>query len=102
MDLVESLGLHKNVLFAVLIEILEILMLDEGLLDAVGGAQALDGLHAIGDAAHFQMGDGRALAGMNILGGQHQIELAFLLYDIAFAHRAGDNRNHGKPLDCLG
>ena len=28
----------------------------------------------------------------------HEIELAVLLDDIAFAHRAGDNRNHGKPL----
>ena len=49
------------------------------------------------DAAHFQMGDGRALAGMDILRRQDEIELAFLLDDIAFAHRAGDNRNHGKP-----
>jgi hypothetical protein len=35
---------------------------------------------------------------MDILGSDHEIELAVLLQDIAFAHRAGDNRNHGKPL----
>src|ERR1700733_10592325 len=44
------------------------------------------------------MGDRRALAGMDILGRQHEIELALFLNDIAFAHGAGDNRNHGKPL----
>jgi hypothetical protein len=44
------------------------------------------------------MGDRRALAGMDILGPDHEIKLAVLFQDIAFAHRAGDNRNHGKPL----
>ncbi len=97
MDLVEGLRLHEHVLVAVLVQIVEILVLDEGLLDAVGGAQAFDGLHAVGNAAHFQMGDGGALAGMDVLRREHEIELAVLLEDIAFAHGAGDNRNHGKP-----
>jgi hypothetical protein len=35
---------------------------------------------------------------MDILGGDDEIKLAILLQDIAFAHRAGDNRNHGEPL----
>jgi hypothetical protein len=35
---------------------------------------------------------------MDVLGGDDEIELAVLLQDIAFAHGAGDNRNHGKPL----
>jgi hypothetical protein len=34
---------------------------------------------------------------MDIFSGEDEIELAVLLDDIAFAHRAGDNRNHGKP-----
>jgi hypothetical protein len=38
---------------------------------------------------------------MDILGRQHQVKLAFFLQDIAFAHGAGDNRNHGKPLLLL-
>jgi hypothetical protein len=42
------------------------------------------------------MGDGRALGGMDIFGGQDKVKLAFLLDNIAFAHRAGDNRNHGN------
>ena len=100
MHLVEGLRLHEHIVVAVLVEIVVIgLVLDEGLFDAVGGAQPLHGLHAVADAAHFQMGDGRALAGMDILGGQDEIELAVLLEDIAFAHGAGDNRNHGKPLE---
>jgi hypothetical protein len=36
---------------------------------------------------------------MDILGADYEIELAVLFQDIAFAHRAGDNRNHGKPLE---
>ena len=96
MQLVESLRLHEHILFAILVQILEVLVLHEGLFDAVGGAQAFYRLHAIADAAHFQMGDGRALAGMDVLGIDDQIELAVLLQDIAFAHGAGDNRNHGK------
>ena len=59
-------------------------------------------LHAVANAAHFQMGDGRALAGMEIFRLQDDIELAVLLDDIAFAHGAGDNRNHWGPLTWNG
>ena len=96
--LVEGFRLHEHITVAVLVEIIVVVVFDEGLFDTVGGAQAFHGLHPVADAAHFQMGNGRALAGMDILGGQDEIKLAVLLDDIAFAHRAGDNRNHGKPL----
>ena len=95
MDLVESLRVHEHVLIAVLIEIVEGAFVDERLFQRVGGLVALVDLHAVGDAAHLELGHRRALAGMDVLGGQHDVELAVLLDDVALADIAGDDGNHG-------
>src|ERR1700682_6412476 len=46
----------------VLIEIVEVVILDRRLLDLVGGLVALRNLHAVADAAHFDLADRGSLA----------------------------------------
>src|ERR1700682_3445910 len=75
----------------VLIEIVEVVILDRRLLDLVSGLVALRNLHAVADAAHFDLADRGSLAGMNVLGGQNHIKLAVLLDDVALANRTGDD-----------
>ena len=94
MDLIEGLRLHEHVVIAVLIQIIVGLVLDERLFEAVGGFVALVDLHAVGDAAHFELGHGRALAGMDVFCRQDDIKFAVFLDDVALADIAGDNRNH--------
>ena len=55
---------------------------DDGALDLLGGAVALRHLHAVGDAAHVELGDGRALAGVDVLGGENHIEPAVHIDDL--------------------
>ena len=66
-------------------------LLDIGALDLFGGAPALRDLHAVGDAAHVELGHRRALAGMDVLGGEDDVELAVLVDDLALAQRTGDD-----------
>ena len=67
-DLVVVLRVHEVVALAVLVEEAVLPVLDEGALDLLGGAVALGDLHAVGDAAHVDLGHRRALAGMNVFG----------------------------------
>src|ERR1700682_6680077 len=75
----------------VLIEIVEVVILDRRLLDLVGGLVALRNLHAVADAAHFDLADRGSLAGRNVLGGQNHVKLAVLLNNVALANRTGDD-----------
>ena len=68
MDLIEGIRLHEDVMLAILVEVIVPVLVDEGFLDRVGGLEALLHLHAVRNAPHFEMGDGRALARMNIFG----------------------------------
>ena len=77
--------------FAVVVEELMLAVLDMGALDLLGGLVALRGLHAVADAAHVDLGGRRALAGMEALGGQDDVELAVDIKNIALADGAGDN-----------
>ena len=94
MDLLVRLRVHEHEVIAVAVEVGVRALVDEGLFQRVRGLVALVDLHPVRDAAHFELGDGRALAGMNVLRRQHDIELAILLDDVALAHIARDNRNH--------
>jgi hypothetical protein len=76
--------------FAILIKERVLAVLDMGALDLLGGAVALGHLHAVGNAAHVELGDGRALAGMDVLGGQDHVELAVLVDDVAFTEGTGN------------
>ena len=66
-------------------------VLDEGALDLLGGPVALGDLHPVGDPAHVELGHRRALAGMDVLGRQDDVELAVDVDDVALAERAGDD-----------
>src|SRR5690606_38597519 len=57
-----------------------------------------DDIRAIGKAAQVDVGDGIALAGMDVLGRQNDVEIAVLLDDIAFAQRGGDDLDHYSSL----
>ncbi len=71
----------------VLEQVVVVLLVEVGALHLVGRAVALGHLHAVGDAAHFQMRDGRALAGMDVLGVDDDGELAVEIEHVALAHR---------------
>jgi hypothetical protein len=68
-----------------------------GALDAFGGLVALLGLHAVGNPAHIDLGRGRALAGMETLGIEDDIEFAFDLDDISLAELASDDLHGNNP-----
>ena len=98
--LVVGLRIHEMVAVAVLVEEGEFAVLDEGALDLLGGLVAVGGLHAVRNAAHVDLGRRRALAGMEALRGQNDIELAIVaLDDIALANRTCDDF-HVSFLDC--
>ena len=63
----------------------EVAVVDEGALDLFGGPPAFRHLHPVGDAAHVQLGHRGALAGVDVLGGEHHIELALHIDDGALA-----------------
>ena len=71
--------------------ILVLAVFDEGPLDLLGGLKAQRDLDPVGDPPHVHLGDGGALAGVDILGRDDHAELAVNLDDIAFSQRAGDD-----------
>ena len=75
----------------IFIQVIEIVILDGGLLDLVGGLVAFRNLHAIADPAHFDLADRSSLAGMDIFGGEDDVKPAVLLDDVALANRTGDD-----------
>ena len=93
-DLLEALGLHEIVAHLVFVEVVVLFLVEIGALDLIGRAVALADLHAVGDAAHVELGDGRALAGMDVLGVDDDGELAVEIEHIALAHRRGDHLAH--------
>ena len=86
-DLIVALRVHEVEALAVLVEEGVLAVLHEGALDLLGGAVALGDLHAVGDAAHVELGHRRALAGMDVLRRQDDIELAVEIDDVALAER---------------
>src|SRR6202045_1199431 len=93
-DLVVALHIHKVEAFAVLVHELVLAVLDEGALDLVGGFEPQREFYAVGNAADVHLGHRRALAGMDVLGGDDDPELAVDFDDIAFTQRTGDD-SHG-------
>ena len=53
-----------------------------------------DDFHAVRHAAHGDVGHRVALAGVDVLGKQHHVQLAVLLDDVALAERRGDDFDH--------
>ena len=82
----------------VLVHELVLFVLDEGAFDLVGGLEPQRHLHPVGDAAHVHLRHRRALAGMDVFGGDDDPELAVDLDDIALAQRAGDDFHGTKSL----
>src|SRR5579862_1413788 len=93
-DLVVALHIHEVEALAVLVHELVLAVLDEGALDLVGGLEPHRHLHAVGNAAHVHLGHRGALAGVDVLGGDNDPELAVDFDDIAFTQRTGDD-SHG-------
>jgi hypothetical protein len=85
---------------AVLIEELVLAILHEGPLDLVGGLVALGGFDAVADPAHVHLGGRGALAGVEALGIEDDVELAVDFDDIALAERTGDDL-HGCSSSIL-
>ena len=101
LQLLKALVIHEVEAFAVLIEEGEVAIFHESALDLFGRLVAVRRLHAIGQAAHVDLGRGRALAGMEAFGGQNNIELSVLALDnIALADRTGDDF-HGNDSSRL-
>ena len=93
-DLLVVGGLHEVVALAVIVEELVLALVDVGLLDHFDGAPAADHLHAVRHAAHVDVGHRVALAGVDVLGGENDVQVAVLLDDVAFAQRRGDDLDH--------
>ena len=93
-DLIEGLGVHEIVPHVVFVKIIEVFFIEVGALDLIGRAVALGHLHAIGDAAHFEMGDGRAFAGVDVFRVHDDGKLSVEIEHIAFTDRACDNLDH--------
>ena len=74
------------------------LFLDERALDLFGGAVALGDLDAVGDPAQVELGHGRTLAGVDIVGNKDDVELVVDIDDIALAQGAGDYFGHGAAI----
>ena len=88
--------------FAIVVEERVFAILDDGALDLLDGLVALRNLHAVADPAHVDLGGRRALAGMEALGGQNDVELAVDIENIALADRAGDNLHRCYSLLAFG
>ena len=84
--------------FAVFVEEGVFAVFNEGALDLFGGAPALGNLHAIGNAAHVHLGNGRALAGVEVLRGENSVKLAIDFENVALADRRGDYLDHKSSL----
>ncbi len=96
-ELIVGFRVHEVEALAVLVEEGVGTVIDDGALDLLGGAVALGHLHAVGDAAHVQLGHRGALARVDVLGVEHDVELAVHVDDGASAQRAGDDL-HGVFL----
>ena len=57
---------------AVLVKVVEIPIFDEGALDLVGGLVALE-CYPVADPAHLKLTDRGSLAGVDVLGRQHDV-----------------------------
>src|SRR4029078_2092652 len=93
-DLVERLGMHEVETHVVFVEIIVVLFIEIGALDLVGRPVALEDLHAVADTSHFEMRDGRSLAGVNVFRVHHNGKPALEIEHIAFADRACNNFHH--------
>ncbi len=84
-DLIVVFRVHEVEAFAVFVEELEVQVFDESALNLFRRAPALRNLDAIDDAAHVDLRHRRALAGVEILRGENDIELAVHVENIALA-----------------
>ncbi|MNL49067.1 hypothetical protein D3C87_1719720 [compost metagenome] len=84
--------------FAIFIKELMVDVFDEGALDLFRRTPALRHLHAIDDAAHVDLGNRRALAGVEVFSGENDIELAVDIDDVALADGRGDDLDHKSSL----
>ena len=89
-NLVVGFSVHEVKAIGIFVQIVEVVILDGRLLNLIGGLVAFGNLYAVADAAHFDLADRRALAGMDILGGQNDVKFAVLFNDVALANRTGD------------
>ena len=97
LHLVVGFLVHEVEAVGILVEKAELVVLDMGALDLVGGLVALRGLHAVGNPAHIDLGGGGAFAGMKVFRGEDDIELAVDVDDIALAELAGDDLHDNDP-----
>ena len=86
-DLIVVVHVHEMEAVAVLVQELVLALLYCRALDLLGRLVALLGLYAVADPAHVHLCGGRALAGMETLGVEHDIKLAVQFDDIALAKR---------------
>ena len=100
-DLVVVLHVHEMEAVAVLIKELVFAVFHMGAFDLLGRLVALCHLYAVADPTHVDLGGGRALAGVEALGIENDVELAVEIDDIAFAERAGDDF-HGEFSSIVG
>src|ERR1700736_1525502 len=76
---------------AVFVEILVLALLHVSAFHLVGGLEPERGLHAVVQAAHVDLSDRCALAGMDIFCAQDRVKLIVDFDDIAFTQRTGDD-----------
>src|SRR6185436_3619952 len=103
-NLIERLGMHEGVAVVVLEQVVVVLLVEIGALDLVGGAVALGHLHAVGDAAHFEVRYRRALARMDALANGRGGSLGALIPFPASKAKVGRFRGTllpSRPRDVL-
>ncbi len=96
-QLLVVLGVHEVVLVTVLVQEGVLALVHGGALDHFGRAVTLRHLHSVGDAAHVELGHRRALAGVDVFGAEHDVELAVHVEDGALAQGTGDDFHVSGP-----
>ena len=90
-NLIVGRRLHEVKAFAVFIEKIVIPFVNAGLFDHLGRAPAFRHFHTVRNPAHVDGCCGRALAGVEVGGGQNDVKPAVHLDDIAFAQAGSDD-----------
>jgi hypothetical protein len=93
-ELVVAFRVHEVIALAVLVQEGVVALVDEGALDGLGRAVAFRHLHPVRDAAHVQLGDRRALAGVDVFDVENDVELAVHIDDETLPQRAGGDFGH--------
>jgi tRNA-modifying protein YgfZ len=97
-DLLVGLGIHEDQHAVGLVEELLVLLLEPHTLDLVGGPEAFVQLGAVAQVAHFDLREGAALAGLDVVDLHRGPEPAVMLQHVAGADFVSVDLGHGSTV----